>query len=163
MFFKVVLVGMIVLLLFLIGDILLYDVDIQQEEGFLVSVEVLVEQICNVDGVVIVMLEYNYFVFGGLKNVIDWLFCLFEQLLVGKFVFIQISLMGVIGGVCCQYYLCQILVFFDVMVMNKLEFMGGVIQNKVDLQIGEVVDQGMLDYLIGQLIVFGEFIQWMKY
>ena len=55
-----------------------------------------------------------------------------------------------------------ILVFLDAMVMNKPEFMGGVIQNKVDPQTGEVIDQGTLDHLTGQLTAFGEFIQRVK-
>lgn len=38
----------------------------------------------------------------------------------------------------------------------------GVIQNKVDPQTGEVIDQGTLDHLAGQLTAFGEFIQWVK-
>ena len=70
--------------------------------------------------------------------------------------------MGVIGGARCQYHLRQILVFLDAMVMNKPEFMGGVIQNKVDPQTGEVIDQGTLDHLTGQLTAFGEFIQRVK-
>lgn len=36
------------------------------------------------------------------------------------------------------------------------------IQNKVDPQTGEVVDQGTLDHLTGQLTAFGEFIQRVK-
>ena len=48
------------------------------------------------------------------------------------------------------------------MEMNKPEFMGGVIQNKVDPQTGEVIDQGTLDNLTGQLTAFGEFIQRVK-
>ncbi|MDI8746229.1 hypothetical protein MJM83_29830, partial [Salmonella enterica subsp. enterica serovar Montevideo] len=40
---------------------------------------------------------------------------------------IQTSSMGAIGGARCQYHLRQILVFLDAMVMNKPEFMGGVI------------------------------------
>ena len=70
--------------------------------------------------------------------------------------------MGVIGGARCQYHLRQILVFLDAMVMNKPEFMGGVIQNKVDPQTGEVIDQSTLDHLTGQLTAFGEFIQRVK-
>jgi hypothetical protein len=35
------------------------------------------------------------------------------------------------------------------MVMNKPEFMGGVIQNKVDPQTGEVVEQSTRDHLSG--------------
>ncbi|EFB8334951.1 NADPH-dependent FMN reductase [Escherichia coli] len=84
------------------------------------------------------------------------------EALAGKPVLIQTSSMGVIGGARCQYHLRQILVFLDAMVMNKPEFMGGVIQNKVDPQTGEVIDQGTLDHLTGQLTAFGEFIQRVK-
>ncbi|VDZ81965.1 putative oxidoreductase [Salmonella bongori] len=48
------------------------------------------------------------------------------------------------------------------MVMNKPEFMGGVIQNKVDAQTGEVIDQGTLDHLTGQLSAFADYIQRVK-
>lgn len=137
----------------------LYDADVQQEDGFPATVEALAEQIRQADGVVIVTPEYNYSVPGGLKNAIDWLSRLPDQPLAGKPVLIQTSSMGVIGGARCQYHLRQILVFLDAMVMNKPEFMGGVIQNKVDPQTGEVIDQGTLDHLTGQLTAFGEFIQ----
>lgn len=140
----------------------LYDADVQQEDGFPATVEALAEQIRQADGVVIVTPEYNYSVPGGLKNAIDWLSRLPDQPLAGKPVLIQTSSMGVIGGARCQYHLRQILVFLDAMVMNKPEFMGGVIQNKVDPQTGEVIDQGTLDHLTGQLTAFGEFIQRVK-
>ncbi|PZV32089.1 hypothetical protein DM465_05520 [Escherichia coli] len=130
-----------------IADIPLYDADVQQEEGFPATVEALAEQIRQADGVVIVTPEYNYSVPGGLKNAIDWLSRLPDQPLAGKPVLIQTR---------------QILVFLDAMVMNKPEFMGGVIQNKVDPQTGEVIDQGTLDHLTGQLTAFGEFIQRVK-
>lgn len=99
---------------------------------------------------------------GGLKNAIDWLSRLPEQPLAGKPVLIQTSSMGAIGGARCQYHLRQILVFLDAMVMNKPEFMGGVIQNKVDPQEGKVVDQSTLDHLSGQLSAFAEYIQRVK-
>lgn len=151
--------GMTVAPLPTIGDIPLYDADIQQEEGFPQSVETIAEQIRNADGVVIVTPEYNYSVPGGLKNAIDWLSRLPAQPLAGKPVLIQTSSMGAIGGARCQYHLRQILVFLDAMVMNKPEFMGGVIQNKVDPQTGEVIDQSTLDHLTGQLTAFGEYIK----
>ena len=91
-----------------------------------------------------------------------FLLVIFLSPLAGKPVLIQTSSMGVIGGARCQYHLRQILVFLDAMVMNKPEFMGGVIQNKVDPQTGEVIDQGTLDHLTGQLTAFGEFIQRVK-
>lgn len=81
---KVAPAGMTVSPLPSIGDIPLYDADIQQEEGFPASVEALAEQIRNADGVVIVTPEYNYSVPGGLKNAIDWLSRLPEQPLAGK-------------------------------------------------------------------------------
>lgn len=145
-----------------IKDIPLYDADIQQEEGFPSTVEAIAEQIRAADGVVIVTPEYNYSVPGGLKNAIDWLSRLPEQPLAGKPVLIQTSSMGAIGGARCQYHLRQILVFLDAMVMNKPEFMGGVIQNKVDTQTGEVVDQSTLDHLTGQLTAFADYIQRVK-
>lgn len=145
-----------------IKDIPLYDADVQQEEGFPTTVEAIAEQIRAADGVVIVTPEYNYSVPGGLKNAIDWLSRLPEQPLAGKPVLIQTSSMGAIGGARCQYHLRQILVFLDAMVMNKPEFMGGVIQNKVDAQTGEVVDQSTLDHLSGQLTAFGDYIQRVK-
>lgn len=156
---KVAPAGMTVSPLPSIGDIPLYDADIQQEEGFPASVEALAEQIRNADGVIIVTPEYNYSVPGGLKNAIDWLSRLPEQPLAGKPVLIQTSSMGAIGGARCQYHLRQILVFLDAMVMNKPEFMGGVIQNKVDPQAREVIDQSTLDHLTGQLTAFGDYIQ----
>ena len=116
-----------------IRDIPIYDADIQQEEGFPQTVEAIAA--------------------------IDWLSRLPDQPLAGKPVLIQTSSMGAIGGARCQYHLRQILVFLDAMVMNKPEFMGGAIQNKVDTQTGEVVDQSTLDHLTGQLTAFAEYIK----
>lgn len=140
-----------------IGTLPLYDADIQQGEGFPVDVEAIAEQIRQADGVIIVTPEYNYSVPGGLKNAIDWLSRLPNQPLAGKPVLIQTSSMGPIGGARCQYHLRQILVFLDAMVMNRPEFMGGVIQSKVDEQIGEVIEQGTLDFLTGQLTAFADY------
>ncbi|VXC40005.1 NADPH-dependent FMN reductase [Serratia oryzae] len=145
-----------------IRDIPLYDADRQQEDGFPATIEAIAEQIRQADGVIIVTPEYNYSVPGGLKNAIDWLSRLPNQPLAGKPVAIQTSSMGPIGGARCQYHLRQILVFLDAMVMNKPEFMGGVIQNKVDEQAGELVDQGTLDFLAGQLSAFSDYIRRVK-
>ncbi len=145
-----------------IGAIPLYDADVQEEEGFPERVEAIAAAIREADGVVIVTPEYNYSVPGGLKNAIDWLSRLPEQPLAGKPVLIQTNSMGAIGGARCQYHLRQILVFLDAMVMNKPEFMGGVIQNKVDPQTDEVVDPGTIEHLTSQLSAFAEYIQRVK-
>ncbi|MGG6177003.1 NADPH-dependent FMN reductase [Pantoea allii] len=142
-----------------IRDIPLYDADIQQEEGFPAPVEKIAEQIRQADGVIIVTPEYNYSVPGGLKNAIDWLSRVPNQPLAGKPVAIQTSSMGAIGGARCQYHLRQILVFLDAMVLNKPEFMGGVIQNKVDEQAGKVIEQSTLEHLARQLAAFSDFIR----
>ena len=159
---KIAPAGMSITALPSIADIPLYDADVQQEDGFPQTVESIAEQIREADGVVIVTPEYNYSVPGGLKNAIDWLSRLPEQPLAGKPVLIQTSSMGAIGGARCQCHLRQILVFLDAMVMNKPEFMGGVIQNKVDTQTGEVVDQSTLDHLTGQLTAFGDYVKRVK-
>lgn len=140
-----------------IGEIPLYDADIQQNEGIPARIEEIAQQIRQADGVIIVTPEYNYSVPGGLKNAIDWLSRLPNQPLAGKPVLLQTSSMGAIGGARCQYHLRQILVFLDAMVMNKPEFMGGVIQNKVDEKIGEVTDPGTLEFLTGQLAAFADY------
>nr|WP_072927820.1 NADPH-dependent FMN reductase [Nissabacter archeti] len=151
--------GMTISALPSIAGIPMYDADFQQEEGFPERVEEIAAQIQKADGVIIVTPEYNYSVPGGLKNAIDWLSRLPQQPLAKKPVAIQTSSMGAIGGARCQYHLRQILVYLDALVMNKPEFMGGVIQNKVDEQIGEVIDQNTLDFLSGQLTAFGQYIQ----
>ncbi|PLR37877.1 hypothetical protein CYR55_09160 [Chimaeribacter californicus] len=151
--------GMTISALPSIGAIPVYDADFQQEEGFPQRVEEIAAQIQKADGVIIVTPEYNYSVPGGLKNAIDWISRLPQQPLAKKPVAIQTSSMGAIGGARCQYHLRQILVYLDALVMNKPEFMGGVIQNKVDEQTGEVVDQNTLDFLSGQLTAFGQYIQ----
>ncbi|UNB75767.1 NAD(P)H-dependent oxidoreductase [Escherichia coli] len=112
----------------------------------------------------IVTPEYNYSVPGWLKNAIDWLSCPPDQSAVRLTGIDSDQLNGRdFGGARRQYHLRQILVFLDAMVMNKPEFAGRRgIQNKVDPQTGEVIDQGTLDHLTGQLTAFGEFIQRVK-
>lgn len=151
--------GVIIEALPSIRDIPLYDADIQQEEGFPSTIEAIAELIRQADGVIIVTPEHNYSVPGGLKNAIDWLSRLPNQPLANKPVTIQTSSMGPIGGARCQYHLRQILVFLEAMVMNKPEFMGGVIQNKIDEQTKELTDQGTLDFLAKQLAAFATYIE----
>lgn len=75
---------------------------------------------------------------------------------------IQTDSMGVIDGARYQYHLRQVPVFPNTVVMGKPEFMSGMTQNRVDPQTGEVIGQGTLDHLTGQLAVFDEFIQRVK-
>ncbi|OAT37017.1 putative oxidoreductase [Hafnia paralvei ATCC 29927] len=142
-----------------IRDIPLYDADLQQDEGFPAQIEAIAEEIRQADGVIIVTPEYNYSVPGGLKNAIDWISRLPNQPLAGKPVAIQTSSMGPIGGARCQYHLRQILVFLDCQVMNKPEFMGGVIQSKVDEQKGILTDTSTIEFLGKQLSAFADYVR----
>jgi chromate reductase len=141
-----------------IGELPLYDADVQAE-GFPPAVIALADQIRSADGVLIVTPEYNYSVPGALKNAIDWLSRVPEQPLAGKPVAIQTASMGVIGGARCQYHLRQVLVFLDCQVLNKPEVMIGVVQNKVDAQSGELTDADTRKFVAGQLKSFAEFIR----
>lgn len=154
--------GMTISALPSIGEIPLYDADIEHEDGVPQYVQEIAQQIREADGVVIITPEYNYSIPGGLKNAIDWLSRIPEQPLSGKPVLLQSCSMGIFGGARCQYHLRQVLVFLNAMVMNKPEFMGSTIQNKVDQQKGEVIDQSTLDHLTSQLAAFGEYIQRVK-
>ena len=139
-----------------------YNEDNDVEGGVPAAAQALRDAAADADALMLVTPEYNGTMPAVLKNAIDWLSRLPDQPLSGKPVLIQTSSMGAIGGARCQYHLRQILVFLDAMVMNKPEFMGGVIQNKVDPQTGEVIDQSTLDHLTGQLTAFGDYIQRVK-
>ena len=145
-----------------LGNIPFYNEDLDVEGQVPAAAAALRAAAEEADTLLLVTPEHNGTVPAALKNAIDWLSRLPEQPLSGKPVLIQTSSMGAIGGARCQYHLRQILVFLDAMVMNKPEFMGGVIQNKVDPQTGEVVDQSTRDHLSGQLTAFGDYIKRVK-
>jgi chromate reductase len=140
-----------------IRDLPLYDAD-RQAEGFPPSLLVIAEAIRAADGIIIVTPEYNYSVPGVLKNAIDWLSRLPEQPLAKKPVALQSASMGVMGGARCQYHLRQVLVFLDVLVMNRPEVMVGVAQNKIDAD-GELTDADTRKFISGQLNAFADFIR----
>ncbi len=141
-----------------IAAIPLYDADLQGSSGFPAEISRIAEAIRAADGVIIVTPEYNYSIPGGLKNAIDWISRLPDQPLAGKPVLLQTCSMGPVGGARCQYHLRQVLVFLDAMVMNKPEFMGGLIQNKADEAQGTLTDQSTRDFLAKQLEAFAAFI-----
>lgn len=145
-----------------IGDFPLYDSDLHQESGIPASVTALAEQIRQADAIIIVTPEYNYSMPGVLKNAIDWLSLVPNHPLAGKPVLLQSCSMGIFGGARCQYHLRQTLVFLDAHVMNKPEFMGGVIQNKVNVETGEITDQSTVEHLVSQLAAFEQYIRRVK-
>lgn len=145
-----VLLGMSIELVDIFG-ILLYNEDVYVF-GFLFVVECFCEQICVVDVLLFVILEYNYLMVGVLKNVIDWVLWLLEQLFFGKLVVIFGVSVGCFGIVWVQYYLCQMLVFFDVYLLNKLEVMIFSVQNVFDVQ-GWLFDDKVCELIQQQLQV----------
>lgn len=135
-------------------DILFYNVDIMDKFVLVVCV---FEQIGCVDVLVLVCFEYNYLLVLVLKNILDWVLCeLNNVLLVGKFVVI-LGVGGGMGMLCVQYYLCQVCVYLDLYLLNKLEvfvnvFVGGFF---VD---GDFIDECIVGLIIEQMQVL---VNWM--
>jgi len=140
-----------------IGDLPLYNADIQAE-GFPKSVTDLADAIRKADGIIICSPEYNYSVPGVLKNAIDWLSRLKDQPFAGKPVLIQSASQGVFGGARMQYHLRQIMVFVEAQVFNRPEVMVGQAQNKVDGAL-KLTDTATRDIIKQQLVGFETFIR----
>jgi chromate reductase len=141
-----------------IGDIPLYNADLQEGEGFPAGVTALGEAIRAADGVLIVTPEYNYSVPGVLKNAIDWVSRLKDQPLAGKPVALQSAAVGALGGARCQYHLRQIMVFLDAQVFNKPEVFVTFAKSKIDEEAGRLTDEGTRKVIATQLQGFAEFI-----
>jgi chromate reductase len=140
-----------------IGDMPLYDADIQAE-GFPKAVTDMAEAIRKADGVVFCSPEYNYSVPGVLKNAIDWLSRVPNQPFAGKPVLIQSATQGPLGGARMQYHLRQILVFVEALVFNRPEVMVGQAQTKVDADL-KLTDPATRDFINGQLAAFEKFVR----
>src|SRR5262245_26435174 len=67
-----------------VGDMPLYNHDIQENEGFPASVLAMVDAIKAADGVIMVSPEYNFTIPSPLKNAIDWLSRVNSQPFFGK-------------------------------------------------------------------------------
>lgn len=141
-----------------IGDIPLYNADIQEGEGFPPAVTALGDAIRAADGVLIITPEYNYSVPGVLKNAIDWVSRLKDQPLAGKPVALQSAAIGALGGARCQYHLRQIMVFLDALVFNKPEVFVTFAKTKVDEASGKLTDEGTRKVITTQLEGFAGFI-----
>lgn len=141
-----------------IGDIPLYNADIQNGDGFPASVTALGDAVREADGVLFVTPEYNFSVPGVLKNAIDWLSRLEDQPFKDKPVAIQTAATGMLGGARCQYHLRQIMVFVEAIVFTKPEVFISFGKNKVDEEKARLVDEGNCQAIQAQLEKFSAFI-----
>lgn len=142
-----------------IGDIPLYDADLQQASGFPAPVTALGDAVRAADAVMIVSPEYNYSVPGVLKNAIDWVSRLPDQPFAGKPVALQSAAIGMLGGARCQYHLRQIMVFLDAIVFTKPEVFVSFAKSKVDEEAGRVSDGPTRDAIAAQLKAFQPFVE----
>ncbi|MGB7482431.1 NADPH-dependent FMN reductase [Castellaniella ginsengisoli] len=103
-----------------LSDVPLYNSDVQAQ-GFPEPVRRLAAQAAQADAFLIATPEYNYSIPGVLKNAIDWLSRVPEAPFQGKPVAIASASMSGLGGVRAQYHLRQVLIYLDVMPLNKPE------------------------------------------
>jgi chromate reductase len=142
-----------------LGDFPLYNMDVQQDDGFPEPVKRLGDLVRHADGVIFVTPEYNYSVPGVLKNAIDWVSRLPDQPFRRKPVLIQSASTSLLGGVRAQYHLRQIMVFVEALPFNRPEVMVAQAQNKIDEATGELTDEPTRDLVRTQLAAFAEFVR----
>jgi chromate reductase, NAD(P)H dehydrogenase (quinone) len=141
-----------------IGEMPLYDFDLQQSAGFPAGVTALASAIRAADGVVIVTPEYNYSVPGVLTNAIDWVSRVPDQPFHNKPVALQSAAIGVLGGARAQYHLRQIMVFLDALVFNKPEVFVTMAKSKVNEETRALTDEPTRAVIKAQLAAFAVFI-----
>jgi chromate reductase len=141
-----------------IGEMPLYDFDLQQSAGFPAGVTALADAIRAADGVIIVTPEYNYSVPGVLKNAIDWVSRVPNQPFQNKPVALQSAAISVLGGARAQYHLRQIMVFLDALVFNKPEVFVTTAQSKVNEETRALTDEPTRAVIKTQLAAFATFI-----
>ena len=149
--------GMTITALSGIGDMPLYNADVQAE-GFPKVVTDMAEAIRQADGVIFCAPEYNYSIPGVLKNAIDWLSRPKDQPFASKPVLLQSATQGPLGGARMQYHLRQVLTCLDAMVFNRPEVFVGLAQTKVDGAL-KLTDQSTRDFIQQQLAGFAAYIR----
>ncbi|MFN0244320.1 MAG: NADPH-dependent FMN reductase [Planctomycetota bacterium] len=103
------------------------------------------------DALLIVTPEYNYSVPGVLKNAIDWASRPYgDSAWAGKPAAIMGASVGGIGTARAQYHLRQMLVFLDVLALNKPEVMIGNAASKFDAE-GNLTDDKTKEAIQKQL------------
>jgi chromate reductase, NAD(P)H dehydrogenase (quinone) len=142
-----------------IGDIPLYNFDIQSSTGIPAPANALIAAIRAADGVLICSPEYNWSIPGTLKNAIDWVSRPKDQPFARKPVAIQSAATGLLGGSRMQYHLRQSLTSIDAYLFGKPEVIVTFAAQKFDEKTLELKDQGAIDLIKQQLAGFETFIR----
>lgn len=141
-----------------IGDIPLYNGDIEATQGIPAAVQRLREQIAAADGVLIASPEYNFSVSGALKNTIDWISRTSPQPFKDKPVAIMSVTAGPLGGGRNQYDLRKILVCVDAIVLPRPEVFIGLSAGKFDAE-GRLTDEASRKAVAAQMTAFEAWIR----
>lgn len=132
-----------------IGDIPLYNQDLEAAGVMPEPVRRFKEQIAAADAILFVSPEYNYSIPGVLKNAIDWASRQGSPF-VGKPAAIMGAATGVLGTARGQYHLRQIMVGLNMLPVNKPEVFINTAAEKFDGE-GRLVDEPTRQ-VVGQLV-----------
>jgi chromate reductase len=145
-----------------LGDLPLYNADIQDASGFPPTAEDLATAIRDADGVLFVTPEYNWSMPGVLKNAIDWVSRMKDQPFKDKPVAIQSCSQGPLGGARMQYHWRMSMTFLAAFIFGTPEVFVGAAQTKFDKDTLELKDQPTKDAVKAQLAAFAKYIKRMK-
>jgi len=140
-----------------IGTLPLYNADIQQA-GMPAAVQELSAKIAAADALLFVTPEYNYSTSAALKNAIDWISRVPNHPFAGKPVAMMGASMGLHGTVRAQTHLRHIMVFLNMLPLNKPEVMIAQAQNKFDAagKLTDEVTRGLIRDLMAALAAWTE-------
>ncbi len=143
-----------------ISAIPLYNEEIR-EQGLPAPVMTLRDQILKADAILIATPEYNYSIPGVLKNAIDWASRPPSQPFEGKPIALISASPGGFGGARAQYYLRQVFIYLNGLILNRPEAMISAAHTKFDAQ-GELTDSATADQLRAVLTGLAEWTRLVK-
>ena len=132
-----------------LAPIPLYNDDVRLA-GFPEPVAALRAKIKEADAILFATPEYNYSVSGVLKNAIDWASRPPDQPLEGKPYAIMSASMGAFGGMRAHYHLRQIVIFLNMLPLNKPEVAIATAQAKFDAA-GKLTDEATRGFIRDQM------------
>jgi chromate reductase len=145
-----------------IGNLPLYNADIQTSTGDPPEVVALVEAVRAADGLLIVSPEYNWSIPGVMKNAIDWVSRVKNQPFVNKPVALMSAAPGLLGGARMQYHMRQSLTSVEALILIRPEIFVNLAAKKFDEKSGELTDQPTRDIVKQQMEEFVKFIRKVK-